>query len=99
MGDLGGGLLYRDLTYIQSELSDCTCSGKSSASGEPYNTLWANLPYDSKMYNRRSYASSGVGLLLRDITKMQTSLGRCYCSGRWNAANNGTVLNATFVAP
>ena len=91
---LGGGLITRDITYIQSELSNCTCSKKPKAAGEPYNTLWANLPYDSKKRNRRTYAADGVGLLLRDITKMQASLGRCYCAGRWGGLANATATAA-----
>jgi hypothetical protein len=89
--DLGGGLITRDITYIQSELSNCTCTKKPKSHGEPYNTLMAHLPSDNAKLNRRTYSKYGAGLLLRDITHMQASLGRCYCSGRWGSDADATA--------
>jgi hypothetical protein len=80
--DLGGGLLERDITYMQGELGDCTCTGAKYSKGEPWKSLTANLKPDSRRENRRDVAKSGDGLLLRDIVQIQKKLGTCTCSGR-----------------
>lgn len=35
----GGGILRRDIAYIESVLGACTCSAAANATGEPYATL------------------------------------------------------------
>jgi hypothetical protein len=86
MLDLGGGLIARDITYIEGELGTCTCSKVPWKKGEPFKSLMANLPADERHLNRRDIAAKGVGLLLRDIVKVQKKLGTCSCSGRGGAA-------------
>ena len=75
------GLLLRDITYIKSELQNCTCSG-SSAMGEPFASLSVNLPADRPHLNRRSIQDMGIGILLTDVAEVQKKLGVCKCQGR-----------------
>ena len=79
---LGGGLIERDISYIQGELGDCTCSGERLKKGEPWASLSASLSPDSRRENRRAYAAKGEGLLLKDIADVAKKLGSCSCSGR-----------------
>ena len=55
----GGGLLARDVAFIQGELGDCTCS-KETQKGEPYASLMANLPKDDPSKNRDVLLAQGA---------------------------------------
>jgi len=82
----GGGLIARDLKYIEGELGSCKCSRMPGVKGEPFKSLSKALPQDEPQVNRREIAGKGVGLLLRDIVAIQKELGHCSCEGRKSAA-------------
>jgi hypothetical protein len=84
----GGGLIRRDIEYIQSELKSCTCSRAngplplSADLGEPWDTMLKDLPKDEPKKNRREILASGAGITLFDIVEIQNHLGTCKCAGR-----------------
>lgn len=81
----GGGLLRRDVDFIESELESCKCSG-STRKGEPYATLEQDQPEDKKDKMRYDLLARGEGLTLFDIEKLQRRIGSCHCEGRHKAA-------------
>eukprot|EP00750_Incisomonas_marina_P032142 INCI8908.1.p1 GENE.INCI8908.1~~INCI8908.1.p1 ORF type:complete len:477 (+),score=103.92 INCI8908.1:120-1550(+) len=78
----GGGILRRDIEYIESVLGACTCSAAANATGEPYATLLKSLPDDEPKVNRRDLLKQGKGLTLLDVVSVQKELGTCSCKGR-----------------
>lgn len=79
----GGGLIARDITYIQESLKACKCTkGGVFDFGEPYKSLLAHLPPDQKNATRREIAGQGIGLTMAEFVSVQQKLGECTCKGR-----------------
>eukprot|EP00035_Acanthoeca_spectabilis_P006888 m.130318 g.130318 ORF g.130318 m.130318 type:complete len:237 (+) comp13709_c0_seq2:971-1681(+) len=79
----GGGLLLRDVTYIESELDKCRCSG--GGQGEPYASLTAGEPADQRHVSRYNLLDAGHGHTLFEIAQIQKKIGACTCEGRKSA--------------
>lgn len=78
----GGGILRRDIVYIQSELKSCNCTGAPTAKGEPFASLLKNQPADVRTQYRGDMLRAGQGVSLLDIIAIQKNLGTCTCAGR-----------------
>ena len=78
----GGGILRRDIVYIESELLTCNCTGAPEAHGEPFVSLLDGLPADVPKQYRGDILRAGHGKSLLDIIEIQKKLGTCKCTGR-----------------
>ena len=83
----GGGLLRRDIVFIQGELGKCECT-KAKGKDEPYATMLAQLPKDEPKKSRYELLRQGDGHTLIEIAEMQESIGTCSCEGRRNAVKD-----------
>ena len=81
----GGGIIQRDIAFIQGELGACSCSKAPNRKDEPYASLSKLLPADIKFENRKLVLDRGHGLTLFDIARIQQTLGTCSCEGRRKA--------------
>ena len=75
----GGGLLARDVAFIQGELGNCTCSKDGGAAGEPYASLTKpdNTHYDSAP----PFFQNGGNIWIRDVLlPTKTRLESRFCN-------------------
>eukprot|EP00039_Didymoeca_costata_P018593 m.334112 g.334112 ORF g.334112 m.334112 type:complete len:484 (+) comp17291_c0_seq1:48-1499(+) len=80
-----GGLINRDIAFIQSELGDCECT--NAQKGEPYASLSASLPADEPDKSRYEILGEGHGLTLFDVIEVHKKVGKCQCKGRKSNSN------------
>mmetsp|Transcript_46587 Transcript_46587/g.64752 ORF Transcript_46587/g.64752 Transcript_46587/m.64752 type:complete len:463 (+) Transcript_46587:105-1493(+) len=76
----GGGLLLRDVTYIEGELERCQCSGGQQ--GDPYASLNQGEREDRKGVSRYTLMEEGEGHTLFEVAELQKKIGVCNCEGR-----------------
>merc|ERR1712146_230148 len=75
----GGGIIRRDIVYIESELKECSCTGAPGVKGEPFASLLKNLPQDVPTQYRGDILRAGHGVSLMDVVEIQKTLGTCTC--------------------
>lgn len=78
--NITGGLIKRDIDYIQGELKECECT--KGGKGEPWAAMAKSLPEDDPRKNRQELLNAGHAITLLDIIKIHQHVGSCTCKGR-----------------
>jgi len=88
--NITGGLIRRDIVFIQGELLDCECS--KGGKGEPWAAMSKGLPEDDRHENRQDILNRGGGITLLDIVRVHKEVGDCKCKGRKHAMQRSVEM-------
>jgi len=88
--NITGGLIRRDVVFIQGELLDCECA--KGGKGEPWAAMVKGLPEDEPRANRQEILNAGHGITLLDIVRVHEEVGDCKCKGRKQAMQRSAEI-------